>query len=74
MLTSMGTTLLATLASVAPVGDDAAHHGPMPIVDATRPTDLGWAGLILLSLGLVGERVGSDVVAVENVELHVMFD
>jgi NADH-quinone oxidoreductase subunit L len=48
MLTSMGTTLLATLASVAPVGDDAAHHGPMPIVDATRPTDLGWAGLILL--------------------------
>ena len=52
MLSSLGTNLMATVLSAIPaVGDDAGHQVqtiPESIVPATRPTDLGWAGLILL--------------------------
>ena len=48
MLSSIGHLVNGTIASAAIGGDEAAHHGPMPIVEATHPTDLGWAGLILL--------------------------
>ena len=48
MLSSVGHILTSTLASAPFGGDEATHHGPMPIVEATNPTDLGWAGLILL--------------------------
>ena len=52
MLSSLGTNLMATFLTAVPAaGDDAAHQVqtiPESIVPATRPTDLGWAGLILL--------------------------
>ena len=44
MLSSIGSSLLLATA----VGGDGAHHGPAMIPEAIRPTDLGWAGLILL--------------------------
>ena len=62
---------------------DAGASAGVVTVDSVNLMWTEWSGLPsrmlaagdnLLSLRLVGERPGSDVVAVENVELHVMFD